>query len=787
MEENLILRSIMMKMRNMLRGVLFLLLMASGLGVFLSCKGISTTSTAYTVTFDAQGGSPVAPLEVEHGKTIAKPADPAKGSFAFNGWYKESTCTTPWNFATDTVTADITLFAKWTPVAPATVTVTFAVKDGHGTLTAKADGKNLTSGDKIKKDTDVTFIADPETGYEVDYVLINNEEQRAGTEITVKADKDVTVTVKFKAQGAPATELFTVTYKAEPTVGGAVSAKVVNGTSFKSGKKIEKGTVLEFIAVPNTGYNISSWTGVTPESDNKSAKLTVTGDSSVTVMFTLKKYTVTFDAQGGSPVASIKAEQGKTIAKPADPAKGSFAFDGWYKESTCTTPWNFATDTVTADITLFAKWKITIQFDASKMKCIKDGGHTINTGDIVYENDQLYFESTPPKGKIVEKWTVNGSEPPASSVNLWGFNYTVKAENVQSGVIDIDYTVKTATRATIHFDPSKMTCRKGGRYTINSGDTVYENDNLSFTATLPTGQTVEKWKINSHEPPPTWSVNPCIFDYTVKAEDVQSDVIDIDYTVKTATPAIIHFDPSKIECEKGSTTVNTGDVVYENDALSFMAINLPAGQTVKSWTVNGSEPTGALPWIFHYTVRTDDIKSGTITVAYTEKTAAEATIHFDSSKIKCFRFFGSDTTPDIPIADGGTVYEHDNLMCIAKLPAGKMVDSWTVNGTDRLMKLGNSGFYRVDKEDSDLRFDYTEKIAERLELKFDSSKIRCTKLYDKTPIAPGQRDEGDVLIFRTVDGSAVLWKVNGNNIPGRRSYYMQEEYGNENVLEISYE
>ena len=777
-----------MKMRNMLRGVLFLLLMASGLGVFLSCKGISTTSTAYTVTFDAQGGSPVAPLEVEHGKTIAKPADPAKGSFAFNGWYKESTCTTPWNFATDTVTADITLFAKWTPVAPATVTVTFAVKDGHGTLTAKADGKNLTSGDKIKKDTDVTFIADPETGYEVDYVLINNEEQRAGTEITVKADKDVTVTVKFKAQGALATELFTVTYKAEPTVGGAVSAKVVNGTSFKSGKKIEKGTVLEFIAVPNTGYNISSWTGVTPESDNKSAKLTVTGDSSVTVIFTLKKYTVTFDAQGGSPVASIKAEHGKTIAKPADPAKGSFAFDGWYKESTCTTPWNFATDTVTADITLFAKWKITIQFDPSKMTCWNNGTNTtVNAGDTVYENDELSFQAINLSAEqTVDKWKVNDTEKKQETQPSFG--YRVRAEDVQSdGSIRIDYTVKTATRATIHFDPSKMTCRKGGRYTINSGDTVYENDNLSFTATLPTGQTVEKWKINSHEPPPTWSVNPCIFDYTVKAEDVQSDVIDIDYTVKTATPAIIHFDPSKIECEKGSTTVNTGDVVYENDALSFMAINLPAGQTVKSWTVNGSEPTGALPWIFHYTVRTDDIKSGTITVAYTEKTAAEATIHFDSSKIKCFRFFGSDTTPDIPIADGGTVYEHDNLMCIAKLPAGKMVDSWTVNGTDRLMKLGNSGFYRVDKEDSDLRFDYTEKIAERLELKFDSSKIRCTKLYDKTPIAPGQRDEGDVLIFRTVDGSAVLWKVNGNNIPGRRSYYMQEEYGNENVLEISYE
>ena len=599
-----------MKMRNMLRGILLLLLMVSGLSIFLSCKGPNSTPAFYTVTFDAQGGSTVTSLKVEHGKTVTQPDNPARDEFTFGGWYKERACTTPWNFATDTVTADITLFAKWTPVAPAT-------------------------------------------------------------------------------------ELFAITYSANPAAGGSISAKSTDGTSLTSGKKIEKGTVLVFTAVPNTGYDISGWTGdATPEPDNKTAKLTVTRNSTVTVNFALKKYTLTFDAQGGSAVAPLEIEHGKTVTQPDNPEKTPFAFGGWYKEKECTTPWNFATDTVTTATTLYAQWKTTIQFDVSKMTCWKNG-RPLNTGAAVYENDWLSFASTLlPTGQTVEKWTVNGVA-----------------------------TDRTGTQ----------------------------------------------------------------FGYTVKAEDVQSGTISIDYTEKTAAQTVIHFDPSKIECEKGSTTVNTGDVVYENDALSFIAINLPAGQTVKSWTVNGSEPTGALPWIFHYTVRTDDIKSGTITVAYTEKTAAEATIHFDSSKIKCFRFFGSDTTPDIPIADGGTVYEHDNLMCIAKLPAGKMVDSWTVNGTDRLMNLGNSGFYRVDKEDSDLRFDYTEKIAERLELKFDSSKIRCTKLYDKTPIAPGQREKGDVLIFRTVDGSAVLWKVNGNNIPGRRSYYMQEEYGNENVLEISYE
>ncbi|UTC53723.1 InlB B-repeat-containing protein [Treponema sp. OMZ 803] len=564
-------------------------------------------------------------------------------------------------------------------------------------------------------------------------------------------------------------------------------------------------------------------------------------------------YTVTFDAQGGSTVTSLKVEHGKTVTQPDNPVKASFTFGGWYKEKECTTPWNFATDTVTANITLFAKWTpvapatelFTITYSANpatggSISAKSTDGTSLTSGKKIEKGTVLVFTAVPNIGYDISGWTGDATaEPDNKTTKLTvtknstvTVTFTLKKYTVtfdaQGGSavapLEVEHgktvtqpdnpektpfafggwykekecttpwnfatdTVTTATtlyaqwKTTIQFDVSKMTCWKNRR-PLNTGAAVYENDRLSFASTLlPTGQTVEKWTVNGVATNTTGTQ----FDYTVKAEDVQSGTISIDYTEKTAAQTVIHFDPSKIECKKDSTTVNTGGVVYENDALSFIAINLPAGQTVKSWTVNGNEPTGALPWIFHYTVDTYAIQSGPITVAYIEKTAAQATIHFDSSKIKCFRFFGSDTTPDIPIADGGTVYEHDNLMCIAKLPAGKMVDSWTVNGTDGLLHMGNSGFYRVDKEDSDLRFDYTEKIAERLELKFDSSKIRCTKLYDKTPIAPGQREKGDVLIFRTVDGSAVLWKVNGNNIPGRRSYYMQEEYVNESVLEIDYE
>ena len=71
-------------------------------------------TVTYTVTFDTDGGSEIDPLTVESGATITRPADPTKEDSTFNGWYKDSAKTEAWDFVSDTVTEDITLYAKWT-------------------------------------------------------------------------------------------------------------------------------------------------------------------------------------------------------------------------------------------------------------------------------------------------------------------------------------------------------------------------------------------------------------------------------------------------------------------------------------------------------------------------------------------------------------------------------------------------------------------------------------------------------------------------------------------------
>ncbi len=67
----------------------------------------------HTVTFVTNGGSAVDSVECEDGSTVRKPTNPKKNGYTFKGWYTEAELDNKYDFDTP-VTADITLYAKWT-------------------------------------------------------------------------------------------------------------------------------------------------------------------------------------------------------------------------------------------------------------------------------------------------------------------------------------------------------------------------------------------------------------------------------------------------------------------------------------------------------------------------------------------------------------------------------------------------------------------------------------------------------------------------------------------------
>jgi len=65
-------------------------------------------------------------------------------------------------------------------------------------------------------------------------------------------------------------------------------------------------------------------------------------------------YVVSYDSNGGTAVESETVEAGAKATEPTPPTKEGFTFDGWY--TSAIEEWDFATDTVESNMTLYAKW-----------------------------------------------------------------------------------------------------------------------------------------------------------------------------------------------------------------------------------------------------------------------------------------------------------------------------------------------------------------------------------------------------------------------------------------------
>lgn len=109
-------------------------------------------TATYSVAFNANGhGTAPTAQTIPDGGTVQKPTDLTETGFVFGGWYTDEACTeaNKWNFATGTVSGNMTLYAKW---SVANYTVTFSANN-HSTAPA---AQTINHGDKITKPADLT-------------------------------------------------------------------------------------------------------------------------------------------------------------------------------------------------------------------------------------------------------------------------------------------------------------------------------------------------------------------------------------------------------------------------------------------------------------------------------------------------------------------------------------------------------------------------------------------------------------------------------------------------------
>ena len=251
----------------------------------------------YTITFDTNDGSEIAPITQDYGTEITAPDNPTRKGYTFKGWDKEIPETMP--------AENITVKAQWEINQ---YTITFDTNGGSEIAPITQDyGTEITAPDTPTR-KGYTF-----KGWDKEI-----PETMPAENITVKAQWEINqYTITFDTNGGSEIAPITQDYGTEITAPDTPTRK---------------------------GYTFKGWDKEIPE--------TMPAENiTVKAQWEINQYTITFDTNGGSEIAPITQDYGTEITAPDNPTRKGYTFKGWDKEIPKTMP--------AENITITARWKDT--------------------------------------------------------------------------------------------------------------------------------------------------------------------------------------------------------------------------------------------------------------------------------------------------------------------------------------------------------------------------------------------------------------------------------------------
>jgi uncharacterized repeat protein (TIGR02543 family) len=148
------------------------------------------------------------------------------------------------------------------------------------------------------------------------------------------------------------------------------------------------------------------------------------------------QYTVTFNTNGGSPVAAVTADAGTAVAKPAtDPAKSGHTFSGWFTAASGGTAYTWP-HTLTGDVTMHAHWTAEHTGAEEKLFTITGSG----SGPITRGGSRIFAVN--PQYEVT--WTVEGAAPGGGTA-VTGRTATSGSLKVGANETNRTLTVKAAS------------------------------------------------------------------------------------------------------------------------------------------------------------------------------------------------------------------------------------------------------------------------------------------------------------------------------------------------------
>ena len=83
------------------------------IAVIVILVALDLRNPGFTITFDARGGSDVAPQNQMYGELLSQPEEPTREGYEFTGWYIDYACSDEWDYEEDIIEGDFTLYAGW--------------------------------------------------------------------------------------------------------------------------------------------------------------------------------------------------------------------------------------------------------------------------------------------------------------------------------------------------------------------------------------------------------------------------------------------------------------------------------------------------------------------------------------------------------------------------------------------------------------------------------------------------------------------------------------------------
>ena len=505
----------------------------------------------------------------------------------------------------------------------------------NGAVTVKGTRVNEVSITKdstnthVDYDSAITITAEPEEGYYVksltvggktfDYDSQNTYQSGTRTETVKNITADTVVTAVF---GKEPVIVFSGTY-------ADITAQ--NG-SLNSGSFVFMHTpMLEFLAAPHFGYELTAWTvngnaitsGIEQKPEEKQLyKLTgpITADQTVVVTAAeIPQYDFTLSVD----------------------SLGDEGFGG----------------TVSAKITRKG-------MSTYEQENLEAGTHSF------YRDSNITITAVPNAGYRVQDWTINGQTTADTAVSKT--LSTLRGETT----VQVRF-VKLVTGIT--FGPTNETSEGGyisaanlvnnNESILESADTganIAEGLSIKFTAEVKPGYEIEGWYVNNVRDDSAGTGETYTYPNTTSASSIYiaPRFQQVEYNITTGDNVTVNG--------QNSTTARGGE------SLTFTAVP-PAGQNVTGWTVNGKAVAGngnTLTWT---------VENGCLTKP--NVTAYHVEAQFSAGEYKVTYSQPAGGTLSASVAAGTQVNGGTKVVFTAEPDKGYEIDEWTVNGHS----VANSG------------------------------------------------------------------------------------------------